>query len=296
MRKIIFMLLLLSLASFITNAHAELNVQPQYVLDQAPFLNGKNVMYLNWYTGDISDSQNFEKNLLKNFALNLNRLGVPKDTIPEIISNISSIAAVSGLTEEGFNPDKDKFKAEISYNVLRLKDMGGDVQIITLPWQDVEEISLGTPEVKLLTNECGTTDGIRAIRFVPARDMSNLISIDNVSVQVINALNNGNSLVVQNVMVNPEIRNAVAIVKNNINANKSSGLRYMVVGNNQESVNCVLLKISEAGGGSSPTQESSPLIFSQSTSSPIAPVPELSPVILIMVGLLGILFITRMHK
>ncbi len=313
MRKVIVMMLLLSLASFLTSAQAETNVEPQYVPDQAPLLGGKNVIYLSWYTGNISDSQNFEKNLLENFALHLSRLGVPKDTIPEIISNISSITPEAKLTDKNFVPDKDKFKAEISYNMLRLKELGGDVQILTPPWGDAEEINLNSPEVQSLTDECGgTTDDIKAIEFVPAEDMSNLKSVDEVSVLVTNALNNGNSLVTQDVMVNPEIRNAAVLVKKNFIANKSSGLNYMVIGNNQETVNCILWKISDAGGvRSSSTQASSPQVTSPPITSPpitsppitsppvlspIPPVPELSPVILVLAGLFGILLLSRMYK
>src|SRR3972149_2526121 len=123
MRQVIMILLLLSLAAFIINARAELNVEPQYVLDQAPLLGGKNVIYLSWYTGNIVDSQNFDKNLIDNFALYLSRSGVPDDIIPEILSKVSGITTGTKLTEKNFNPDKDKFKAKISYDMLRVKEL-----------------------------------------------------------------------------------------------------------------------------------------------------------------------------
>lgn len=294
MRRVIMILLLLSLTAFIINVRAELNVEPQY-LDQAPLLGGKNAIFLSWYTGNIKDSQNFEKNLFDNFALYLSRSGVPDDIIPEILGDVSSITPDAKLTEKNFNPDKDKFKAEISYNMLRVKELGRGIQVLTPPWKEAEEIDLSSSEVRSLINECGSNNDMTAIKIVPARDMSDLISINDASVQVSNALNNGHSLVVQNVIVNPEERNAAILVERNNIASQSSGLGYMVLGNNQNDVNCVLTKISDASGVSVRSVSSSS-VPADLPSSPIPPVPELSPIILVSIGLLGLLLVLSKCK
>lgn len=291
MRKVKLMLLLLSLAAYSISAQAESNAEPQYVLEKVPFLGGKSVISLTWYTGNISDSQNYEKNLFENFALYLSRSGVPKEIIPEIINTVSSIDIDANSIKNDFNPDKDKIKAEISNNKIRLTELSGDIKVLTPTWWDVKEINLSSSEGRLFTNECGYND-VKAIEFVSAKDMSDLISVDAAYPQVSNALNNGNSLVVQTVMVNPEDRNAAVLVKNDIDANKSSGLRYMVLGNDQNTVNCILRKISDASGESS---SSSPVSLTQ-TSSPVPPVPELSPIILVLTGLLGLMLVLSKYK
>ncbi len=306
-RILLIMFLLLSLAGYPGIAYAGSNAKPQDVLNQVPFVGGKSVIYLSWHTGNIADSQNFDAHLSENFALYLSRAGVSKDIIPEIINNVSNITAEAKLKEKNFVQDKDKFRSEITYKMLRLKELRGGIQVLTPPWWDAEEINLSSPEVRSLTIECGTSKDIKAIEFKPAKDMSNLMSIDDVSVQVIKALNNGNSLVLQNVMTNPDVRNAAVLVKGHNIANRSSGLRYMVLGNNQDAVNCILSKISDASGvsgssiytGSGQNSEAAPPVLSPLPSpipSPIPPVPELSTVALTAAGLIGLFLLVKLRR
>ncbi len=221
---------------------------PPYVLNQAPFLSGKYVMYLSWQTGNNLDSQNFDKYLLENFGVYLDQSVIPKDIIPEITSNVLKITTKDNLMSKNFNPDKDKVKADIFYNKLRLTELGSDTRVFTPLWWSAKEIDLSFPVVQSLIEGCGSIDGIKAIEFVPAEDMSNLISIDDTAKQVMNAFDNGNSMVVQNNIVSPEIRNAAVLVSRKITASKSSGLRYMVFGDNELIVGCVLRRIADGGG------------------------------------------------
>ncbi len=267
---------------------------PQYVLDQAPFLGGDYVLYLSWRTGNITDSQNLKMHLLENFKIYMNQSSIPEDIIPEILDTITNITAGNDLKDKNFNPDKDKFKAHISYNKLRLTELDADTRVFTPPWWDAKEINLSSPVVKSLIDACGSTDGIRVIEFVPAKDVSNLTSIDNASVQILAALNSGYSLVIQNNLMNPEVRNAVILINRNISVNKSSRLNYMVLGDNEDAANCILNRISDAGGVSSfsnsmDERHPSNLIVDE----PIAPVPELTTLALVSAGILGLIAVRR---
>lgn len=276
MRKVILVLLMMLLPAGYSGTSAmpsynETHTLPQYVLDQAPFLGGKYVIYLSWRTGNISDSQNLEKYLLENFAIYLNHSGVPRELIPEILANIS-ITYDAKLTERNFDPDKDKFRANIFYNRLRLTELDNDTYILTLPWLDIKKINLSSFK------------NTKAVELIPSKDMSNLISKDNASEYVINALNSGYSLVLQNGIWDVEIRNAAVLVYGNATFNKSSGLRYMVWGSNELDVGYALWQISEAGGAGG------------ASSAPVSPIPELSTAVLITAGLIETLIISRRYR
>lgn len=286
---------------------------PLYIMDKAPFLYGRYTVYLTWRTGKIADRQNLSKNLLENFELYLNQSGIAGEIIPEVLNNVSNIAADSKLTGKSFDPDKDKFRADIFYNKLRLKKLKGDTYVLTLPWLDAREIDLCSQGVLRSADRC--INGTRAIEFVPAEDMSNLISIDDASEYVLKTFDNGYSLAVQNEIVNTRIRNAAILVRGST-VSRSSGLRYMVLGSNDRAVNRVLMGISDAGGVISsfddptrvlnPQPDPSPTIPiapptpgytpSPPETAPIPPIPEQSTVILTSAGLLGILLVSRKYR
>lgn len=270
MRKVILVLLMMLLTAGYSGtsampAYNETHTLPQCFSDQAPFLCGKYVIYLSWRTGNISDSLNLEKYLLENFGIYLNQSGVPRELIPEILVNIS-ITSDTKLTKRNFDPYKDKLRANISYNKLRLTELDNDTYILTLPWLDVKKINLSSFK------------STKAVELIPSKDMSNLISLEEASEYIIKA---GGSLGLQTGIVYPEIRNAVVLKnRSDFGAYKSSGLKYMVIGVNENDVGYALWQISEAGGVSE-------------TSAPISPIPELSTAILTTAGLIILLILRR---
>jgi len=288
-------ILLISAAVIAGSAAAPINALPQSTQDQAPFLDGKYVLHMTWRTGDVSDRENFDKNLLENFRIYLQQSGVSNEIIPEILDNIPNIAAQP--ISKNFDPGKDRIKSDINYNNLRYKTLDESISVLTLPWFDVKEIDLQSPAIQPLVNVCGNVKNIKAIEIVPAKDMSNLITIDAASGKLIDAISSGQSLVVQSQLVNPEIRTVAAFVNSNTVIGRSSGYRYLVLGEDNNAVDCVLNRVADAtSSGSQGTIAGLEAQVPPYSGGPIAPVPELSTIALVSAGMLGILIIRSLNR
>src|SRR3972149_210301 len=288
-------ILLISAAVIAGSAAAPINALPQSTQDQAPFLDGKYVLHMTWRTGDVSDRENFDKNLLENFRIYLQQSGVSNEIIPEILDNIPNIAAQP--ISKNFDPGKDKIKSDINYNNLRYKTLDESISVLTLPWFDVKEIDLQSPAIQPLVNVCGNVKNIKAIEIVPAKDMSNLITIDAASGKLIDAISSGQSLVVQSQLVNPEIRTVAAFVNSNTVIGRASGYRYLVLGEDNNAVDCVFYRVADAtSSGSQGTIAGLEAQVPPYSGGPIAPVPELSTIALVSAGMLGILIIRSLNR
>ncbi len=254
---------------------------PQSVFDEIPFLKDGKVSAVMNYEGTQGNSSKAYARYIRGSHVS--------EVAQRLITDSAPILKIAG------NMSDDKALTEVFHNKLGFYNIKNGY-VLTIPYVVAEEADVKYPAIKSFLADCDLEDKdydeLKIIKLSPAKNLPNLISLDDAHKKVRDALDGKHLIVAQYQLSDKSKRTAAAIVSDNLTNNRSAltgsmetGYMILAGGNvSSDEFDCVYQDITEGKGGSMailplivPTPITTPTPTPFITPAPTIPAPSPTP-------------------